>query len=176
MSQPTGATPAVAAPRAVAVDAAPDPPAPTVMRRYGWRQPGRGKSRAAVLRRWRERVIESLLLLAALSSIAITVGIVIVLAFESIVFFRHVSLISFFTDTMWTPLFANPRYGILPLVSGTLVTTLVALSVALPVGTIVAIYLSEFAAPWFREIVKPALELLSAVPTVVYGYFALLLV
>jgi phosphate transport system permease protein len=77
---------------------------------------------------------------------------------------------------MWTPLFADPRYGILPLVSGTLVTTLVALAVAMPVGTIIAIYLSEFAPHRLREILKPALELLSAVPTVVYGYFALLFV
>jgi phosphate transport system permease protein len=175
MSQSTGPEPAVAAPRAGLAVAEP-PAAAAPMRRYGWRQPGRGKSRAAVLRRWRERVIESLLLLAALSSIAITAGIVIVLAFESIVFFRQVSLVSFFTDTMWTVGFLNPRYGIMTLVSGTLVTTLVALGVALPIGTIVAIYLSEFAAPWFREIVKPVLELLSAIPTVIYGYFALLLV
>ena len=91
-------------------------------------------------------------------------------------FFRHVSLVEFLTDTLWTPLFADPRYGILPLVAGTLVTTLVALAVALPLGTIVAIYLSEFAPLRLREILKPMLELLSAVPTVVYGYFALLFV
>lgn len=109
---------------------------------------------------------------AAASSIAITCGIVGILLFESATFFAHVSLWDFLTDTMWTPLFANPRYGILPLVTGTLVTTVVAIGIALPVGTIVAIYLSEFAPATLREIIKPMLELLSAVPTVIYGYFA----
>lgn len=130
-----------------------------------------------VLRRvWAERVIESGLFLAALSSILITLGIIFVLVAESATFFREVSLWSFLTDTMWTPLFANPRFGILPLVCGTLSTTGIALCVSMPVGTIVAIYLSEFAPAWLRETIKPALELLSAVPTVVYGYFALLYV
>jgi phosphate transport system permease protein len=124
----------------------------------------------------KERIIESLLFLSALSSVAITAGIVGVLVFESSAFFGHVSLVEFFTDTLWTPLFASPRFGIMPLVAGTMVTTIVALIVALPVGTTVAIYLSEFAPPLVREILKPALELLSAVPTVVYGYFALLFV
>jgi phosphate transport system permease protein len=118
-------------------------------------------------------VIESLLFLAALSSVAITVGIVGILAYESTTFFSHVSLKEFFTDPLWTPLFADPHFGIMSLVAGTLVTTAVALAVALPVGTTVSIYLSEFAPALLREIVKPALELLSAVPTVVYGYFAL---
>jgi len=113
---------------------------------------------------------------AALSSIAITVGIVAVLVIESSAFFGHVSVVTFLTDTVWTPLFADPRFGILPLVTGTLVTTLIALAVAMPIGTIVAIYLSEFAPHWLREVLKPVLELLSAVPTVVYGYFALLTV
>jgi phosphate transport system permease protein len=133
----------------------------------------------ASARRWRalvDRGAAAGLLVAALSSIAITAGIVLVLAFESAQFFRHVDIVPFLTDTIWTPLFADPRYGILPLVSGTLVTTLVALAVALPVGTIIAIYLSEYAPHRLREILKPALELLSAVPTVVYGYFALLFV
>ncbi len=121
----------------------------------------------------KERFIELLLFLAALSSVLITLGIVVTLVYESAAFFGHVSLREFLTDTLWTPLFAVPRFGILPLVAGTLVTTGVALAVALPIGTIVAIYLSEFAPPKLREIIKPALELLSAVPTVVYGYFAL---
>jgi phosphate transport system permease protein len=128
------------------------------------------------MRRWTEAVVESVMLLAALSSVAITIGIVGILVFESAAFFKHVSLREFLTDTMWTPLFAAPRFGILPLVAGTLVTTAVALAVAIPVGTIVAIYLSEFAPALLREILKPILELLSAVPTVVYGYFALLFV
>lgn len=125
------------------------------------------------LSRWKERIIESLLFLAAFSSVAITVGIVGILVYESSTFFAHVSLKEFLTDPLWTPLFASPRFGILPLIMGTLVTTAVALAVALPIGTIVAIYLSEFAPATVREIIKPALELLSAVPTVVYGYFAL---
>lgn len=129
-----------------------------------------------VRRAWFERIIETGLLLSALSSILITVGIVFVLVVESATFFRDVSLWLFLTDTMWTPLFANPRFGILPLLCGTLLTTGIALSVSLPIGTIVAIYLSEFAPAWLRELIKPVLELLSAVPTVVYGYFALLFV
>jgi phosphate transport system permease protein len=123
-----------------------------------------------------ERCIEVLLLLAALCSVAVTCGIVAILIYESTTFFAHVSLTEFFTDTLWTPLFADAHYGILPLVAGTLVTTIVALAVALPIGTIVAIYLSEFAPPALRETIKPVLELLTAVPTVVYGYFALLFV
>lgn len=124
-------------------------------------------------RRWRERPIEFLLFVAAFSSVAVTAGIVFVLLYESATFFKHVSLGDFLTDRLWTPLFADAHYGIMPLVAGTLVTTGVALSVALPLGTIVAIYLSEFAPFRLREIIKPALELLSAVPTVIYGYFAL---
>lgn len=126
------------------------------------------------LQRARERVIEILLLLAALSSVAITVGIVGILVFESLQFFKHVSIVEFLTDTQWTVLFADPHYGIMPLVSGTLVTSVVALLVSLPLGTIIAIYLSEYANTRTREILKPILELLSAVPTVVFGYFALL--
>ncbi|MBA2251195.1 MAG: phosphate ABC transporter permease subunit PstC [Nitrospirales bacterium] len=128
------------------------------------------------LHRVRERAIEKILLLAALMSIAITAGIVGVLVYESIVFFQSVSIIEFFTDTQWTPLFANAHYGILPLVAGTFVTTAVALSVALPLGTVTAVYLSEYASRRVSEVMKPFLELLSAVPTVVYGYFALLFV
>lgn len=132
-------------------------------------------SRARV-QRVRERIIEFFLFLAALSSIAITVGIVGILLYESEQFFKHVSIIEFLTDTQWTVLFANPRYGIMPLVTGTLVTSAVALLVALPLGTTIAIYLSEYANAKAREVIKPVLELLSAVPTVVFGYFALLLV
>jgi len=128
------------------------------------------------LRRLRERAIEFLLLLAALSSVAITVGIVAVLVYDSWTFFRHISLIEFLTDRLWTPLFSDAHYGILPLVAGTLVTTAVALLLALPVGTMTAIYLSEYAPHRVRETIKPLLELLTAVPTVVFGYFALLMV
>jgi len=126
------------------------------------------------LKRIRERIIEFFLFLAALSSIAITLGIVGILVIESQRFFEHVSVFDFLTDTEWTVLFANPRYGIMPLVTGTLVTSVTALLVALPLGTIIAIYLSEYANNRVREILKPILELLSSVPTVVFGYFALL--
>lgn len=126
------------------------------------------------LKRLRERIIEFFLFLAALSSVAITLGIVGILLVESERFFEHVSIVEFLTDTEWTVLFANPRYGIMPLVTGTLVTSMTALFVALPLGTIIAIYLSEYANHRVREILKPILELLSSVPTVVFGYFALL--
>jgi phosphate transport system permease protein len=133
-------------------------------------------ARRTRFRHARERVIVFLLFLAALSSVAITLGIVGILVYESLEFFKHVSLIDFLTDTQWTPLFDDAHYGILPLLAGTLVTTAIALLVAIPIGTITAIYLSEYAAHRAREIIKPILELLSAVPTVVYGYFALLFV
>ena len=128
------------------------------------------------LRHLRERAVELLLFLAAFSSVAITLGIVGVLVYESLAFFSHVTLWEFLTDTQWTPLFDDAHYGILPLMAGTLVTTAIALVVAIPLGTITAIYLSEYASHRMREIIKPVLELLSAVPTVVYGYFALLFV
>lgn len=124
-------------------------------------------------RRWREGPIEALLFFAGFSSIAITLGIVGILVVESAPFFARVPLTQFLTDRTWTPLFSSPHFGIMPLVSGTLITTGVALLVALPLGTIIAMYLSEFAPALVREWVKPTLELLSAVPTVVYGYFAL---
>lgn len=126
--------------------------------------------------RLKERGIELLLQLAAFASVAITLGIVGILSYESFLFFSQVSVVDFLTDRQWTPLFADAHYGILPLVSGTLVTTMVALLVAIPMGSLIAIYLSEYASRGVRECVKPALELLSAVPTVVYGYFALLFV
>jgi phosphate transport system permease protein len=126
------------------------------------------------IKRIREQIIEFFLFLAAMSSIAITLGIVGILLYESQQFFENVSITEFLTDTQWTVLFDNPRYGIMPLVTGTLVTSITALLVALPLGTIIAIYLSEYASNSVREILKPILELLSAVPTVVFGYFALL--
>lgn len=127
-------------------------------------------------RRGGERCVETLLFLAAASSMLITAGIVGILLYESSVFFSQVSIVDFLTDTQWTPLFADAHYGILPLVCGTAMTTLIALAIALPVGTVAAIFLSEFSDPRVREWVKPLLEVLAAVPTVVYGYFALLFV
>ena len=128
------------------------------------------------VRKLRDRGVEVLLLLAASVAVFTTAAIVYILVTESLPFFAQVSLHDFFTDTLWTPMFDQPHFGIMPLVAGTLVTTLVALCLAIPCGTIIAIYLSEFAAHRLREFVKPALELLGAVPTVVYGYFALLVV
>jgi phosphate transport system permease protein len=116
------------------------------------------------------------LFLAAAISVLVTVGIVYVLLSESLRFFGQVSIVDFLTDTEWTPLFSIQRFGIMTLVSGTLVTSLIALLVAVPAGTILAIYLSEFARPEVRETIKPFLELIAGVPTVAFGYFALLFV
>jgi phosphate transport system permease protein len=116
------------------------------------------------------------LLLAALVSVFTTVGIVYILVKESVVFFQHVSIVAFLTDRQWTPLFDDAHFGIGVLLSGTLTSSMVALSIAIPLGTIIAIYLSEFAPFKLREVAKPFLELLGGVPTIVYGYFALLFV
>ncbi len=123
-----------------------------------------------------ERMIEGVLFTCAASAVAVTTAIVVVLLYESAAFFAHVSIVDFLTDTMWTPLFAEARYGILPLLCGTLLAAGVALVVAVPLGLMVALYLSEFAPVRVRETIKPFLELLEGVPTVVYGYFALLFV
>lgn len=123
-----------------------------------------------------ERLIEAGLLLSALTAVGITISIFWILIGESIGFFQHVGLDRFLTQTRWTPLFANPSYGIAPLLCGTLLTTLVALALAGPLGFLAAVYLSEFASTRARETIKPILELLAGVPTVIYGYFALLFV
>ena len=127
-------------------------------------------------RNLKERLIEGLLFLAAASSVLTTFGIVYILVSESWQFFKVVPVTTFLTDTQWTPLFADAHFGIIVLLCGTLVTSFVALLVAVPMGTIIAIYLSEFASFRVREIAKPALELLAGVPTVIYGFFALLFV
>jgi phosphate transport system permease protein len=116
------------------------------------------------------------LFLAALVSVFTTIGIVYVLVKESVLFFTHVPLWDFLTDTQWTPLFDDAHFGIMVLLSGTITSSLVALSIAIPLGTVIAIYLSEFAPFSVREVAKPFLELLGGVPTIVYGYFALLFV
>jgi phosphate transport system permease protein len=124
-----------------------------------------------------ERAIEAGLALCSAVSIFVTIGIVLVLVFEAIDFFKVVSFAEFFGDTEWTPLFADNRhFGIWPLLMGTLVTSAIAMCVALPLGLLAAIYLSEYAAPRTRRTLKPALELLAGVPTIVYGYFALTVV
>jgi phosphate transport system permease protein len=122
----------------------------------------------------KERAIERVLLFSALSSVFITGGIVFILFYEAFGFFKEIPILEFLTGKQWTPLFAQPKFGILPLVTGTLLVTGIAVVVALPVGLIVAVYLSEYAPFKIKEVAKPILELLAAVPTVVYGYFALL--
>ena len=117
-----------------------------------------------------------MLFAAALVSVFTTVGIVYVLVKESVVFFQAVPLGDFLTDRQWTPLFDDAHFGIMVLLSGTLTSSAVALAIAIPLGTVIAIYLSEFAPFKLREIAKPFLELLGGVPTIVYGYFALLFV
>jgi len=121
----------------------------------------------------KEKIIERLLLICSLITILTTAGIIGVLIFETFRFFREVSIVDFLTDTQWTPLFSDKHYGILALLSGTILTTGIAMLVAIPLGLTIAVYLSEYAQPKFRAIIKPGLEVLAAVPTVVYGYFAL---
>lgn len=123
-----------------------------------------------------DKIIETVLLLAACVSVFTTLGIVYVLVKESLVFFSSVPLWSFLTDSQWTPLFDDAHFGITVLLAGTVSSSLVALLIAIPLGTIIAIYLSEFAGYKTREILKPVLELLSGIPTIIYGYFALLVV
>ncbi len=123
-----------------------------------------------------ERLIEFGLFLCGLVSVGTTLGIVAVLAVETVAFFREVPIVEFLTGTEWTPLFANPQFGVWPLVLGTLLVSGIAMAVALPFGLMSAIYLSEYASPPVRRVVKPVLEVLAGVPTVVYGYFALLFV
>jgi len=126
--------------------------------------------------RWSEKALEFFFLACASLSIFTTAGIIGVLIFETWSFFQEVPLRDFLTDTQWTPLFARQEFGIFVLVSATLLITVIALVVALPIGLLAAIYLSEYASERVRRIIKPALEVLAGVPTVVYGYFALLFV
>jgi phosphate transport system permease protein len=120
-----------------------------------------------------ERIIGAVLFLFAAMSVLITVGIVLVLLFEAVLFFQDVPITDFLFGNEWTALFNEPEWGVLPLIRGTLVTTFIALLVAVPLGLMSAIYLSEYASERTRNILKPALELLAGVPTIVYGYFAL---
>jgi phosphate transport system permease protein len=124
-------------------------------------------------RRSGERIIETLLIVAAAISIAATVGIVLSLALPTAEFFREVSVVRFFTETRWTPLFADKNYGVWPLVVTTVQLSLIALVIAIPLGIGSAIYLAEYAKPRTRKALKPLLEILAGIPTVVYGFFAL---
>lgn len=124
----------------------------------------------------KEFIIEKALLLSALITVLTTAGIIWVLFQNSISFFREVSIFEFITATEWTPLFYEKHFGILPLLTGTLLTTAIAILVALPIGLTIAIYLNEYAPRSFRKTIKPLLELLASIPTVVYGFFALIIV
>jgi phosphate transport system permease protein len=124
-------------------------------------------------RRLVEFLIEKALFLCAAGSILVTAGIIFVLLFETLAFLREVSLVEFLFGTVWTPLFYDKQFGILPLLVGTLLASSVAMVVALPAGLLTAIYLSEYAPSRVRRTVRPVLEVLAGVPTVVYGYFAL---
>ena len=123
-----------------------------------------------------EFVIEWALFLCALLSIGTTAGIIVVLAVETFAFLREVPITDFLFGIEWTPLFATPRFGVLPLVAGTILVSAIAMAVALPMGLLSAIYLSEYAPLGVRRAIKPILAILAGVPTVVYGYFALLFV
>ncbi len=128
------------------------------------------------IRMFKEKTIEGLLFLCSLLSVFTTGAIIYILLSQTIQFFKVVPIMQFLTDTQWTPLFTNRHFGILPLLSGTLLTTAIAVAVAIPIGLISAVYLSEYAHSKMRNIIKPLMEILAAVPTVVYGYFALLFV
>lgn len=128
------------------------------------------------MKRTSEKIIEAILAFSGLVTVLTTAGIIWVLVSESLGFFTTVPLTDFLFDTEWTPLFAQKRYGILPLLSGTFLTTAIAILTAVPLGIVIAVYLSEYADKRFRKALKPALEILAAVPTVVYGFFALTVV
>ncbi len=123
-----------------------------------------------------ESVLNLLLRAAASVSILTTFGIIVVLTVESVFFFREVSLSQFLLDSQWTPLFLDKHFGVWPLICGTLMTSVIAMIIALPAGLIIAVYLSEFASEGARRWIKPVLELLAGIPTIVYGYFALLVI
>src|SRR5215208_5310100 len=131
-----------------------------------WRRDSRGR----ILR---QQIIKALLMACAYLSVLTTFGIVFVLFFETISFFKEVSIVEFLTSTKWSPAFTDPQFGIVVLICGTLLTTVVAIAFAVPVGLLAAIFLSEYASGRLRRWLKPALEVLAGVPTVVYGYFAL---
>ncbi len=124
----------------------------------------------------KEKVIEKALAACALITILTTIGIILVLVIHAVGFFQEVSIFNFLTETQWSPLYANQSFGILPLLAGTFLTSAIALIVALPMGLTIAIYLNEYASRKLRKILKPMLEVLAVVPTVVYGFFALMIV
>jgi len=118
-------------------------------------------------------IVPYILMFLATIVILISIGLVLSLVFNTVKFFSVVSIVEFFTATEWTPLFADPHYGIYPLIVGTILVVSGAILIAVPVGLMTAIYLSEYAPRWLAKILKPVLEVLSGIPTIVYGFFAL---
>ena len=125
------------------------------------------------MRHIKEKLIEAVMMLCSLITVFTTVSIILVLLIDTYKFFEEVPLKHFLTDTQWTPLFTEKHFGILPLLSGTLLTTTIAIVFAVPIGLAIAVYLNEYAPAKFTNVVKPFLEILAAIPTVVYGFFAL---
>lgn len=128
------------------------------------------------MRKIKELVFEKILFSSSLLTVLVTIGIILVLSVEAANFFAEVSIIEFLTNPEWTPLFTEKNFGILPLLAGTFLTSSIAILFAVPIGLSISIYLSEYASNNFRKAIKPLLELLAAVPTVVYGFFALTVV
>ncbi|MEW5987379.1 MAG: ABC transporter permease subunit, partial [Chloroflexota bacterium] len=141
---------------------------PAVAEQFPWRQKRRVKISEAIIR--------YTLLICAAVSILTTLGIIFILLQETILFFQEISIVEFLTGTRWTPLFASQHFGVLPLVNGTVLVAAGAMLIALPLGLLAAIYLSEYASMKARQVLKPLLEILAGIPTVVYGYFALLFI
>ncbi len=132
--------------------------------------------RRTQIREFIERIVHVFLIGCASLSVLTTIGIVVILLFESVQFFFEVSIVDFLTDTKWTPLFKPQHFGIMPLVCGTLLVAGGSALIAVPLGLGTAIYLSEYAPPWFRDTVKPILEVLAGIPSVVYGYMGLVFI
>lgn len=124
----------------------------------------------------KEKFVHFILFCFGCISIVTTIGIVLTLGIEAFSFFQEVSIVDFLTDSQWTPLFSDKHFGIAPLICGTFLTSIIALLIALPLGLLVAVYLSEFASETSRKLLRPLIELLAGIPTVVYGYFALIFV
>lgn len=136
----------------------------------------RSQSNETRIRQWIESGVHIFLVGCAAISVLTTIGIVVILLYESVQFFFDVSIVEFLTDTKWTPLFKPQHFGIMPLVCGTVLVATGAALVAVPLGLGTAIFLSEYASPWFRDIVKPVLEVLAGIPSVVYGYVGLVFI
>jgi phosphate transport system permease protein len=130
-------------------------------------------AKVSSFQKFREKLVVKSLLVCASISVLTTLGIIFILLEESVQFFRHISLLEFFGSTEWAPLFEPRSFGVLPLISGTMLIAFGALLFALPIGLGIAIYTSQYAQGWWQKILKPVLEILAGIPSVVYGYFAI---